>query len=60
MAEYANTTSHAQQVGSGAFIPAFGTGKADPKDEHDAALITDGILTEVEKPKASRKSGEED
>lgn len=53
MAEYVNTTDHAQQVGSGAFIPANEKGQADPKDAHDAALIEDGTLipAKVEKEK---------
>lgn len=58
MAEYVNTTSHAQQVASGAFIPAYGAGEADPKEDHDAALIADGALVELEKPK-TRKAEED-
>jgi hypothetical protein len=44
VAEYVNTTNHAQQVGSGAFIAPYGKGSVDPKDDHDKALIEDGTL----------------
>lgn len=43
MAEYVNTTNHAQQVGSGAFVPAYGTGELNPKataeDPDDEAAV---------------------
>jgi hypothetical protein len=55
VAEYVNTTNHAQQVGSGAFIDPYGRGQADPKDEHDKALIEDGTLIPA---RAQRKSEE--
>jgi hypothetical protein len=56
VAEYVNTTNHAQQVGSGAFIAPYGKGQADPKDEHDKALIEDGALIPAKPQRKNEES----
>jgi hypothetical protein len=54
--QYVNAAGHGLTLASGRPLGAGDSGPANPEDPHDKALIAEGLLVKVDKPKKEDRS----